>query len=114
MGAPYVWNYTGRNTDATGVDVGDITYFYSYQTCIAFRASGYGFVVRENDWGPTTGRHMYEAGAHDIKDRLPSGEFTKLLAKASSGKCIYARHLRINCKTTHSHCAEINKPKKSI
>lgn len=34
------------------------TFYFSYETCIAFRTPDYGLIIRENDWGPTTGKHL--------------------------------------------------------
>ena len=57
------------------------TYWFSYSTCIAFQRSG-RIIVRANDWGPTTGKHLSEidGGSADAKkSRLPSAEFESLL-----------------------------------
>ena len=55
---------------------GGIGYWFSYKTCIAFKAPGQPLVVRENDWGPTTGKHLAYLGV-DKKDRI-SGEAFEL------------------------------------
>ncbi len=48
---------------------------FSYETPIAFRTPSQGWTVRQNDWGPTTGRHLnYYPG-----DRIPSEEFEQAL-----------------------------------
>lgn len=44
--------------NAMRVDVGMLTLFFSYQTPVAFRTYNSGLVVRENEWGPTTGKHL--------------------------------------------------------
>jgi hypothetical protein len=54
-------NYSGGNygvhalhfTDAEGRD-----WYFSYKTLVAVRAPGHGLIVRENVWGPTTGKHL--------------------------------------------------------
>lgn len=42
----------------THVTVGDLTIAFSYTTPVGFHYPGRGWTVRENDWGPTTGRHL--------------------------------------------------------
>lgn len=52
-------------------------FWYSYRTCIAFKASG-KTVIRENEWGPTTGKHLnYVHPNHDI--RVTSNAFEAAL-----------------------------------
>jgi hypothetical protein len=36
----------------------NFTLFYSYATIIAYRDGDDGLVIRENDWNPTTGKHL--------------------------------------------------------
>ena len=40
------------------VYVGSLTLAFSYETVIAFQRGWASWVVRENDWGPTTGKHL--------------------------------------------------------
>ena len=47
---------TGR-PNFTEVTIGGLTVYFSYRTPIAFYGDE-GLVIRENDWGPTTGRHL--------------------------------------------------------
>ncbi len=64
-------NPTGRNTKAHIVTIGGNEYFFSYETCIAFRGhsnlSGRVLVRIDNSWGPTTGRHFRELGCREFK-----------------------------------------------
>ena len=62
-------------------DLGDITIFYSYQTVVAFSNSS-GLTVRENSWGPTTGKHINAIDNGNKKDRIPSAEFETALLEA--------------------------------
>ena len=66
---------TGRNTKAIIIDTCDhqgrpLRLFLSYDTVIAVR--GYDVdgsddcARRENDWGPTTGRHFRDLGCADF------------------------------------------------
>jgi len=56
------------------VELGDVTLYFSYETVVAFDAPGFGITVSENDWGPTTGKHLNAIMAQkDI--RLPRKQF---------------------------------------
>ena len=64
--------------------IGEVSIFFSYETPVAFSApvTGYKWVVRENDWGATTGRYLNEidTGSKEAKAaRLPSTEFERRL-----------------------------------
>lgn len=50
-----------RNTQCHVVQIGDHEFFFSYQTCVAYRSSTMRCRL-ENVWGPTTGRHINEMG----------------------------------------------------
>lgn len=53
--------YSGGNYGAHALYMelpGFGTLFYSYSTIIAFYTEETGLLMRENEWGPTTGRHM--------------------------------------------------------
>ena len=60
-----------------GLDV-----WYSYATPIAFRKNG-RIVMRRNDWGPTTGKHMNVIGIPK-EDRLDSQTFEDALKIAEN------------------------------
>jgi hypothetical protein len=78
---PEFSRYSGNNTlvfSLGGVDV-----YFSYETPIAFRAPTTGLVVRSNDWGPTTGRHLtaIDGGSKERKAaRVPGPEFERMLS----------------------------------
>lgn len=63
------------------VTIGDVELIFSYRTLIAFRTPETGrYVVRENDWGPTTGRHLnHVPGGHDKAARIPSADFVAMV-----------------------------------
>ena len=79
-------NPTGRNTKACLITVNNDEYFFSYETCIAFRGLRDGHYIRirrSNEWGPTTGRHFKEMGCsafqeldEDIFDQIITSELT--------------------------------------
>ena len=59
---PYKWNYYKEGSNSSAVAFRDensgFTYFYSYNTLVAFEHTLSGLVVRENVWGATTGKHL--------------------------------------------------------
>jgi len=62
------------------VDVNGNTYWFSYETCIAFRSPKTGMVCLKNYWSTTTGRHMNALS--DKSDRVDYDEFNRQLAVA--------------------------------
>lgn len=71
----YSNNY-GLNT--LRVEVGPLVLYYSYKTCVAFRAPGCGLVVTENYWGPTTGKHLKWIDGGNKGRRVNEEEFDRL------------------------------------
>lgn len=65
------------------VEIGNLTLWFSYHTPISFSTQYGRNVVRENEWGPTTGKHMGMI-AHKREDRVKGPEFERLLAEATS------------------------------
>ncbi len=53
-----------------------ITFWFSYNTLIAFHVPGYEQVVMENYWGPTTGKHLGSAEYSYRTERVSDTEFT--------------------------------------
>lgn len=71
-------NYPSRNTKQIDVQVGSLVFNFSYETVIAFYSPLSGFVISENVWSTTTGRHLNEI--HPDKSlRIPNDEFEKKL-----------------------------------
>jgi hypothetical protein len=64
---------TGRD-NFTEVTIGDLTVWFSYRTPVAFMYPGEGRVVAENEWGPTTGKHLNYV-KEGKADRIPRAEF---------------------------------------
>ena len=82
------WNYGNYSSNNYGAhslafQLGDVTVYFSYETPVAFEAPGHGLVVRENDWGNTTGKHLNWIDGGDHKNRLPGSEFEPLLRKVA-------------------------------
>lgn len=59
------------------VRVATMDFYFSYQTCVAFRAPDTGLIVVKNSWGPTTGKHLKwidgctsKTGKHRLDDEV--------------------------------------------
>jgi hypothetical protein len=72
---------SSHNTPFHRVDIGPITLYFSYETCVAFWVDGHSLVVCENIWSTTTGRHLGEldGGGANKKNRVPYAEFDRQL-----------------------------------
>lgn len=74
MNLPTISHPTDR-ANFTIVTVGDIKFAFSYETVVGFaRASDTAWTVTENDWGPTTGKHLNHLD-FGRGQRLPREEF---------------------------------------
>jgi hypothetical protein len=83
---PSISNYGQYSSDNYGahtlrVDIGPLTVWFSYKTPVAFHLDGFDRVVRENDWGPTTGKHINWIDGGNKKGRVSSEEFERLYAE---------------------------------
>ncbi len=54
-------------------------FYFSYQTLVAFNHPTKGLVVHQNDWGPTTGKHLNWIHS-DKSRRVNAKEFARLYA----------------------------------
>lgn len=72
---------TNRNTPLHRVDVGPITLYFSYETCVAFHVDGGVLTISENVWSSTTGRHLSELDGGDKAGRISYEEFERKLAE---------------------------------
>lgn len=77
MNIPRLWNYAGKQGRA--IDIGTLTFYYSYSTLVAFRSKKQGLVVRKNEWGTVTGLHLNEVDRHNKGNRVDCKEFLKKL-----------------------------------
>ena len=63
MELPRISNYGNYSSSNYGahtlcVSMMGIDVYFSYKTPVAFRTFGCGLVIHQNDWGPTTGKHL--------------------------------------------------------
>lgn len=70
--------YCGSN--ARCLEMNGLKLYFSYETLIAFYHVETGLVVRENDWGPTTGKHL-NAIESDKRFRIPGDAFERQWGK---------------------------------
>ena len=64
----------GQSPTANVVTINGVRLLFSYETIVGFDA-GNGWVVRENSWGPTTGKHMNQETGVKPENRIPADEF---------------------------------------
>lgn len=54
---------------------------FSYKTLVGVNPlDGRGWIVRQNDWGPTTGKHLNWLDDGDKQARVADSEFQAILA----------------------------------
>ena len=75
--------YSGRGYGAhcLMVEVGGRTLYFSYETLVAFEGRDGRRVVRENSWGPTTGKHLNWIDGGDRKGRVSAEAFAAAWAE---------------------------------
>lgn len=78
------YSSTNYGAHTLRVDLGPLTVWFSYKTPVAFRAPGTPMVVRQNDWGATTGKHLKWIDGETsktAKNRVSGERFEELWAK---------------------------------
>lgn len=79
---PSITNYGQYSSDNYGanslrLDVGPLAVWFSYQTAVAFQLDEQARVVRKNQWGPTTGKHLNWIDGGNPTERVDSDEFER-------------------------------------
>lgn len=87
MNLPTISTYGNYSSDNYGahalrVDFDNLTLWYSYKTVVAFRGGGYPRQVRQNSWGPTTGKHLNAIDGGEKSSRIDGQEFENRLNDA--------------------------------
>ena len=72
------------NRNLTEVTIGEITIWFSCETPVAYHTRDSGYVVCENIWSNTTGRHLNSIDSGRKKDRIPQREFALNLMEIQS------------------------------
>lgn len=65
----------------SNVTLGNVSIWFSYATPIAFQVDHSGFVIRHNEWGSTTGKHLAYLSP-DKARRIDGPTFEAQLAEA--------------------------------
>lgn len=77
------FNYGNYSSENYGVhtlafiDSKGNTFYFSYETLVAFETKYDELFVRENVWGPTTGKHLNWIDGGNKKARLSKEDFEK-------------------------------------
>ena len=84
MSLPRFRSYGDYSSDNYGVNsleftIGNLSVYFSYKTPVAF-TSETGLVIRKNDWGSTTGKHLNWID-NDKSRRISGVEFEEELKK---------------------------------
>jgi hypothetical protein len=75
MSVPKIYHPTDRPNFSL-VRIADTDYWFSYETCVAVNFyDGRGVFVRQNEWGPTTGRHLNFIDDGAKRTRLTEAQF---------------------------------------
>ena len=75
-------DYSSGNYGAHALQFWDAAgnvYWFSYQTLVAFKPIDGPKIVRQNDWGPTTGKHLNWIDGGDKASRVSGAEFEATL-----------------------------------
>lgn len=72
--------YPTRNTKQIDVKIGKLQLCFSYNTIVAFESPFSGFVISENIWSTTTGRHLNEIDS-DKSRRINNTKFLIILTE---------------------------------
>lgn len=73
-------NHPTRQANYCEVHVNGITYAFSYRTCIG-ASGGWTTITRQNEWGPTTGKHLNYWSTAPKDTRLDAKAFAAALAE---------------------------------
>lgn len=67
------------------IEVNGVEVYFSYKTVVAFRGPK-GLRVIQNQWGPTTGKHLNWIDGGDKKGRLTAEQFQKEFSELQTEK----------------------------
>lgn len=86
MTIPHAWTYCNNTTasNAQRIDAGPVSVWYSYRTVVAIQIDDGPIVVRKNEWGPTTGKHLNAIDGGDKASRVDAAAFGEVYALASA------------------------------
>lgn len=61
------------------VSIGSVTFYFSYQTCVAVRVGWSKLYVCKNVWGSTTGKHLNWVDGGNKENRIDYDKFKEIL-----------------------------------
>lgn len=82
-------NYSSSNYGAHCqyfTDPNGNTFYYSYDTLVAFETPQHGLTVLKNYWGPTTGKHLNWIDDGRKNQRVDRDTFNRLYAERIEGQ----------------------------
>ena len=87
MNLPTFETYCPNTTavNALRVSVGAVDVYFSYRTPVAYSLDGCSPIVRRNEWGPTTGKHLNAIDGGDKCARVDVDTFQTGLRAALNG-----------------------------
>ena len=87
MNLPTFETYCPNTTavNALRVSVGAVDVYFSYRTPVAYSLDGAPPIVRRNEWGPTTGKHLNAIDGGDKRARVDVDTFQTGLRAALNG-----------------------------
>lgn len=71
----------GQSPAANNITIGNLVLVFSYETCVAYHSPSEGWVVSENVWSKTTGKHINQEVPQGAP-RISHDEFTARLREA--------------------------------
>lgn len=71
-------------TNCLEIGLNGLKVFFSYETPVAFHHPDFGLVVRQNSWGPTTGKHLNWIDGGYKEERVDDQTFREKLDRAAS------------------------------
>ena len=97
-------NYSSENYGSSrGVQLGDITLYFSYETVVAFEVNGH-ITASHNVWSTTTGKHLNALSRKN--ERVAHLKFNELLEHE-----LTKRGLEVNSHTSHKTELPENDPR---
>ena len=86
MTIPHTSTYCSNTTasNAQRIDAGPVSVWYSYRTAVAIQIDDGPIVVRKNEWGPTTGKHLNAIDGGDKSTRVDATQFAEWYLLASA------------------------------
>ena len=73
----HLGNYSKQKANNSAIEINGLTYYFSYTTLIGV-SNSQRIILRQNSWGPTTGKHLNAISTES--PRLELEDFNKAVA----------------------------------